>query len=264
MATVRKRNLPSGVVVWQATYNDHAGTRRSRHFRRRSDADAYLVTVRHDVSRGLHVADSQSITVAEAGKLWIERAERDRLERSTINQYSAHLKYHINPEIGPLKLSALTPPKVNQFSDTLLESRSRVLARKVLTSLASILDEAMRRGLAAHKPVRAIKVRNPMREHETAIEMPTRDELRAILNTATGRWRPLIITALFTGLRGSELGGLTWVNVDLKTGVDQGPTPRRSVGSLWATKKQGRQARHHDGAAGFERAPGMETGLSRH
>ena len=74
MATVRKRKLPSGAVVWQATYNDQSGTRRSRHFTRKSDADAYLVQVRHDVSRGLHVADSQSITVAEAGKLWIERA----------------------------------------------------------------------------------------------------------------------------------------------------------------------------------------------
>src|SRR5215203_849956 len=104
MATVRKRKLPSGAVVWQATYNDQGNTRRSRHFTRKSDADAYLVQVRHDVSRGLHVADSQSITVAEAGKLWIERAERDGLERSTVNQYVAHLKHHIVPEIGAVKL----------------------------------------------------------------------------------------------------------------------------------------------------------------
>ena len=122
--------------------------------------------VRHDVSRGLHVADSQSITVAEAGKLWIERAERDGLERSTVNQYAAHLKHHIVPEIGIVKLSALTAPRVNQFIDTLLETRSRVLARKVLTSLGSLVDEAMRRGLAAHNPARAVKIRNSTRDEE--------------------------------------------------------------------------------------------------
>jgi integrase len=220
MASIRKRILPSGKTVWQAKYVDQAGTRRSRHFDRKSDADAYLVKVRHDVSRGLHVADSQSITVAEAGELWIERAERDGLERSTVNQYAAHLKHHIGPTIGAVKLSALTPPRVNQFVDTLIETRSRVLARKVLTSLGSLVDEAMRRGQAAHNPVRAVKIRNSAREEEgEGIEMPTRDELRAILSAAAGRWRPLIVTAMVTGLRGSELRGLTWGDVDLKAGV---------------------------------------------
>ena len=31
-----------------------------------------------------------------------------------------------------------------------------------------------------------------------------------------GRWRPLILTAIFTGLRASELRGLRWEDVDLK------------------------------------------------
>src|SRR4051812_2811906 len=103
MASVRKRKLPSGEVRWQATYNDQGGKRRSRHFDRKSDADAYLVKVRADVARGVHVADSQSVTIADAGKLWIERAERDGLERSTVNQYAAHLKHHIAPELGAVK-----------------------------------------------------------------------------------------------------------------------------------------------------------------
>jgi integrase len=32
------------------------------------------------------------------------------------------------------------------------------------------------------------------------------------------RWRPLLLTAIFTGLRSSELRGLRWEDVDLKTG----------------------------------------------
>lgn len=32
-------------------------------------------------------------------------------------------------------------------------------------------------------------------------------------------WRPFIITAVFTGMRCSELRGLTWDHVDLKTGI---------------------------------------------
>lgn len=32
------------------------------------------------------------------------------------------------------------------------------------------------------------------------------------------RWRPILITAIFTGLRASELRGLRWADVDLKRG----------------------------------------------
>ena len=33
-----------------------------------------------------------------------------------------------------------------------------------------------------------------------------------------GRWRPLLVTAIFTGLRASELRGLRWEDVDLAAG----------------------------------------------
>ena len=46
-------------------------------------------------------------------------------------------------------------------------------------------------------------------------------EMRAIVGRSTpraGRWRPLLLTAIFTGLRASELRGLRWGDVDLKRG----------------------------------------------
>jgi integrase len=39
-------------------------------------------------------------------------------------------------------------------------------------------------------------------------------EIKAIVETVKGRWRPLIVTAIFTGLRASELRGLRWQDVD--------------------------------------------------
>jgi integrase len=36
-----------------------------------------------------------------------------------------------------------------------------------------------------------------------------------MIATAQGRWRPLVVTAIFTGLRASELRGLRWDDVDL-------------------------------------------------
>jgi len=44
-------------------------------------------------------------------------------------------------------------------------------------------------------------------------------ELNAVIEKAAGRWRPFIITAIFTGMRASELRGLPWRDVDLDAGV---------------------------------------------
>ena len=44
---------------------------------------------------------------------------------------------------------------------------------------------------------------------------PTRDEIKAIVAALQGAWRPILLTAIFTGLRASELRGLRWSDVDL-------------------------------------------------
>jgi integrase len=50
---------------------------------------------------------------------------------------------------------------------------------------------------------------------QVGTDIPTRDEIKAIVGALEGRWRPLILTAIFTGLRASELRGLRWSDVDL-------------------------------------------------
>jgi integrase len=48
------------------------------------------------------------------------------------------------------------------------------------------------------------------------VDIPSPDEIRTIIAALDGRWRPLLLTAIFAGLRASELRGLRWDDVDLK------------------------------------------------
>ena len=48
------------------------------------------------------------------------------------------------------------------------------------------------------------------------MDIPSPDEIRSLIAKFDGRWRPLLLTAIFAGLRASELRGLTWRDVDLK------------------------------------------------
>ena len=227
MASVRKRTWTwngQKRTAWVADYFDQGGTRRQRTFSTKGEASEWLNQAATEVQRGIHTADSASITVAEAADLWLDNCRAEGLERSTIKQRDQHIRLHIKPFLGDVKLSRLTTPKVNEFVKTLRDNgRSLAMRRKVLTSLKTIISLAQTTGLVAQNVARGFKIKSDKREKargmDRGVAMPTKEELRAMLDKASDRWRPLIVTAIFTGMRASELRGLSWEHVDLEEEV---------------------------------------------
>jgi integrase len=207
--------------AWIVDYADQQGERHIQTFSRKKDADAYHATVNVDVRQGTHTAHSKGITVAEAAEDWIAFVELEGRERSTVNQYRQHVKHHINPRLGREKLAKLTTPRINKFRDDLLASLSRVQAKKVLTSLKAMLKDAKRRGNVAQNVAQDVSISADKRgksKLKVGVDIPTPDEIKRIIHTATGKHRPFLLTAIFTGLRSSELRGLRWQDVDLRRG----------------------------------------------
>jgi integrase len=231
--SVRRRTWTNGDgsqgEAWIVVYRDHAGIRRTKSFDRKREADVFHAQVRVDVRRGIHTADSASITVAEAGQQWIEGSISAGLERATVDGYRQHLEFHIVPLIGATKLSQLTVPAVRQFEDRLAKDRSPVMVRKIVRSLGSIVADAQERGLVAQNVVHSL--RRGRRRDRTArvdrrqrgklkigVHIPTPDEIRTIIAHLDGdRRRSMLLTAIFAGLRASELRGLRWADIDLKS-----------------------------------------------
>jgi len=126
------------------------------------------------------------------------------------------------------KLSDLTVPMVRAFEDKLREEgRSPSMVKRARSFLSMLLSDAMERGLATRNVARGLssnRKRGRERQAErrakgrlkVGIDIPTLDESRAIMASLKGRWRPLILVAMFCGLRSSELRGLTWANVDIE------------------------------------------------
>src|ERR1700730_8557313 len=191
--------------------------------KRKKEADAYRSRASVDVRDGVHTPDSASITIAEAADLWIETCAGRRLERSTIDSYRQHIKFHIRPFIGKIKLSQLTAPLVREFEDRVRRgdpspgeaegaARSPAMVRKITGSLGALMADAQERGLVARNVVRELRSRRQKGADSRAdrrqkghlkvgVDIPTRQEIRAIVDHLKGRWRPAILTAIFTGLR---------------------------------------------------------------
>ncbi|MBX5008159.1 tyrosine-type recombinase/integrase [Rhizobium lentis] len=229
--SVRKREwmTPKGVQksAWVVDYTDAAGKRRLKTFQKKKAADSFAATASVEIREGVHVAESASVTVEEAGRLWIASTKAIGLERATIEDYQRHLRLHINPFIGGVKLPTLTIAKVRKFEDDLREGgRSPAMIKKVLVSLGTLLADAAEQGLIARNVVRERKKRRGSSDSrqekrlkgklKIGVDIPTREDIKALLGALKGRWRPMILVAIFCGLRASELRGLRWSDVDLE------------------------------------------------
>ena len=220
--SVRKRvwttRLGETKESWICDYADQDGDRHIATFAKRGDALAYHDKVKTDIRTGApHVAPSKSITVAEAADRWLKRVEADKAERSTIQQYGQHVRLHIAPRIGKYKLANLTHEKVESFRDDLLANLSRPMARKVLTSFKSLLRIAKHAHVAIDVSVGRSK--RTERKLEAGRDIPMPAEVKRLVEAAKddARLRALLSTVALCGLRASELRGLRWADVDLKT-----------------------------------------------
>ena len=100
------------------------------------------------------------------------------------------------------------------------------MVKRIVGSLGFALSDALERGLIQRNVVRDLRgsrkrgkevhaERRQKGKLKVGVDIPTPAEVRAIVGALDGKWRPILLTAIFAGLRASELRGLRWVDVDL-------------------------------------------------
>ena len=223
--SVRKREWTTRLgeqrEAWIVDYTDGSGKRHIDTFERKKDADAYEAKVKVDVNAGTHVAPDNNLTVAAVAEKWIKGVEAEGRERTTVRQYRQHIKNHILPRIGAVRLAKLTRGHVEHFRDGLISGDKKLspaMARKVFVSFKSMLRAVHCSHLADN--VRVGGSKRDKRKLEVGRDIPTRAEVKRLIEAAADNpklWTFLKVVAL-AGLRSSELLGLRWADLDLRGG----------------------------------------------
>jgi integrase len=203
--------------AWIVDYVDQTGVRHIETFERKKDADEYHATVKVEVRKGTHVAPSKSPTVAEAADMWLNEVKARNIERTTLRYYEQHVSLHIIPLIGRTKLAALNHDRVKAFREELLSKLTRTHARKVLVSFKSLLKVSHYSHVATNVTIPG--GHKEKRRIEAGRDFPTAAEVARLLAAAKDdtRRRALLLILAFTGLRASEVRGLRWSDIDLKS-----------------------------------------------
>jgi len=155
---------------------------------------------------------------------WLERFEakvaaRERHPR-TLESHRYHLEQHLLPALASRRVASIT---VDGVAELLLELRGKGCSAKTtanaLATLHSILRYALRHGWITIDPVDLLEPDERPRLVRRRQRVLGRTEIERLLAACPPPGRLMVITALYSGLRVSEMLGLIWDDVDLTNGV---------------------------------------------
>jgi integrase len=137
-----------------------------------------------------------------------------------LEHYRYLLDAHLVPALGRKRLQDISTDDIAQLINQL---RAKGLAPKTiassLTPLNRILNHALRRGHITDNPIRRLEQHERPRIHRRDQRVLNHDEITRLLDACLPRYRPLLATAIYTGMRLNELLGLAWSDVDLDAQV---------------------------------------------
>ena len=180
------------------------------------EAQQKLRQIQTQVDLG-HVVEPSSLTLQEYLTRWLEHVAKPRVAPSTYDRYGLHLKKHVIPHIGAVKLTKLTSYHVEQlYAVMATEGDSDWEIQKTGKVLSQALRDAVRSKLIQFNP--AAEVPRP-RPKKREIQCLNLEQVKLFLTEAKKhRLYALFVTAIDTGARMGELFALRWEDVDLESG----------------------------------------------
>ena len=135
------------------------------------------------------------------------------MAKSTQDRYSGVIKNYLKPQFGNLSLRDITPLTIDRYfaglrgTDLQYESID-----KIRDVLASILTSAIRYGLLVKNPAEGVRLPRAKRGR-TSKPWITQKQFSDLLEFISEPYATMLYTAVYTGLRVSELIGLRWNDV---------------------------------------------------
>jgi integrase len=123
----------------------------------------------------------------------------------------------LQPTFGHLRLSEISPLGIERYKRQRKEDGvSEVTINRELAFLENLFTKAVEWGKTGEKPVTKVRF---YREDNARTRFLTDEEEARFLAHRKLQLKPLVITALHTGFRASELCSLTWDDIDFRRRV---------------------------------------------
>jgi integrase len=209
------RKLPSG--RFQASYVDPWGKRHNAPttYRNKTDARRWLATKEADIARGTWIDDELARqTFGEYARGWLRDHQKmgPRYKETCLR----NLRLHLAP-LDDVQLRALTPVVVRAWhAEAMRGNGGRTSIAQSYRFMRAALNGALREGAIARNPC---QIPGAGSDRARERKVASLDELAALVEAITPRYRAAVLLAAWCGLRRGEVLGLHLSDIDLEAGV---------------------------------------------
>ena len=207
-----------------------------------------------EIARGEYIEPTKE-TVAAWMKEWLTTYALPSVKQSTYISYESYIRLHINPELGDIKLTALTLEQVQRFFNKKATGSKgkKGLAPKSLKNIYNMFHEAIDQAIINQKMIRnpllGVKLPKLQQAERRVLSAHEQESLQAVTKSAEELPAYGIIFALSTGVRLGELVALQWKDVNFST---HSIRVRRTAGRLKKIDENGEPVEKSEGTTATE------------
>lgn len=207
-------------IYWEGRVTTQNGERRSVTAKTQKECAEKLKELQREVDSGTYVKPAK-MTVSQWLDIWLVDYCVNVKPR-TLVEYKNTVENHFKPAIGKIQLSDLNTMQVQRMANNMKNKKTgKPLSPKTIKDIIGVLHKALAVAKRLHL-IRENAADDIERPKIKATEIKPLDEkqiAKFLTAIEESDYRDLFTVAVFTGMRESELCGLSWDCIDFKRGV---------------------------------------------
>ncbi|MFC1869870.1 tyrosine-type recombinase/integrase [Chloroflexota bacterium] len=178
----------------------------------KKDAQKRLSELLHQKDTGTYMKPGK-LTTDEYLKRWLTEYAKASLSPRGYERYAGIIRQHFTPDFGAIPLTQLKPEHLQKhYTTRLANGLSPRTIRYHHAVIHKALETALKWGLVSRNVADSVDI---PRIHRTEMQTWDENEINLFLSTTkASQYYALFHTALFTGMRRSELLALRWSDID--------------------------------------------------
>jgi integrase len=210
-----RRPRKDGGCSHRVCWRDPSNTVKSKTFRRRRDAEAYLRSQEHSKDTGTYRdPDLGKVLLADFWDYYMRTSPP--AAASTRSLYAMQARLYILPKLGNVRIGALTTPNVKEFlAELRSDGRGDATVASTYRLLRHLLNVAVRERRILENPASALQM--PTRKTREMLFL-TPLEVEDLAAAVPARYETLVYFLSYTGVRIGEAAALRVKHLDLLRG----------------------------------------------